>query len=86
MSLNYLSAYVTEVAGLPQTAAQKYLLDLMENFPTLNSRCFTDRESGKVYPISDYEKYGKLLEYSSLQYSFLFDRKNCPYGFWTLEK
>ena len=86
MSLNYLSAFVTEVAGLPQTASQKYLLGLMEEFPTVNSRCFTDGESGKVYPVSDYEKYGGLLEYSSLQYSFLFDRKNCPYEFWTLEK
>ena len=86
MSLNYLSAYVTDVAGLPQTAAQKYLLGLMEEYPTVNARCFSVEETGKVYPVSDYQKYSGLLDYSTLQYSFLFDRKNCPYEFWTLEK
>ena len=86
MSANYLSAYVAEVAGLPRTAAQKYLLDLMKDFPTVNAKCFTEGESGKVYPVSDYQKFSELLDYSILQYSFLFDRKNCPYGFWTLDK
>ncbi len=86
MSANYLAAVMTKIAGVPQTASQKYLLDLMEKYPTINAKCFTDRASGKVFPVTDYKKFSDLLEYSTLQYSLLFDRKNCPYEFWSLEE
>ena len=84
MSPEYLSAAVVKAVGLPQTGAQKFLLDLAEDFPTLNGRAFTDTD-GTLKPINEYTKREGLLEYADLQYAYLFDRKNAPMEFWELK-
>ena len=85
MSLNYLSALLMDKAELPMTGAQKLALDLMKNFPVITGRCIKTKD-GKVYPVSDHVLYENLVEYSHLQYCYLFDSDNMPQGFWNLNK
>ncbi len=84
ISANYLSSVLTDVCGIPQTSSQKYLLDLMGEYPVINSRCFIN-SSGDISPISEYEDNRRLMEYSALQYNYLFDRSNMPEFFWSLK-
>lgn len=72
MSLNYLSAALMDTAGLPMTASQKMLADLMGEYPVLNGRCFIDSE-GKYHPVSDYGDHDALSRYAIMQYNYLFD-------------
>lgn len=83
ISINYLSALLTETAGLPMTAAQKYALELCEDYPVINSRCIISSD-GSLSPVSDYESINELCEYSYLQYAYLFDAENLPIAFWSL--
>lgn len=85
MSLNYLSAVLTDAAELPLTGAQKFSLELMEDFPVITGRCIIKRD-GKISPVSDYVLYDKPTDYSYLQYCYLFDSGNIPNGFWTLNE
>jgi len=85
MSLNYLSALLMDKAELPMTGAQKLALDLMKNFPVITGRCIKTKDC-KVYPVSDHVLYENLVEYSHLQYCYLFDSDNMPLGFWNLNK
>ena len=85
MSLNYLSAVLTDAAELPLTGAQKFSLVLMEDFPVITGRCIINSD-GKISPVSDYVLYDKPTDYSYLQYCYLFDGGNIPNGFWTLNE
>ncbi len=84
MSPGYLSAAVIDAAGIPETGAQKFLLDLSEKYRTVNARAFTD-EDGELKPLSEYPRREALLEYAQMQYAYLFDRKNAPLEFWKLK-
>ncbi|MBQ7474947.1 MAG: LTA synthase family protein [Clostridia bacterium] len=84
MSADYLAAVVADIGGIPKTASQKFLLDLMKEYPTVNAKAFTDSD-GTLRPISEYGERDALLDYARLQYAYLFDRKNAPIGFWELK-
>jgi hypothetical protein len=72
MSLNYLSGALMDTAGLPMTASQKMLAELMGEYPVLNGRCFIDSK-GKYHPVSDYGDHDALSRYAVMQYNYLFD-------------
>ncbi|MBR4662064.1 MAG: LTA synthase family protein, partial [Clostridia bacterium] len=84
MTPAYLSAAVLRSAGIPQTGEQKFLLELAEDYPTINARAFTDTD-GTLKPINEYASRKGLLEYAQIQYVYLFDRKNAPMEFWELK-
>jgi len=77
ISVNYLSSYLLEQAGLPQTAYNKYLLDLSQEMPILNKQgVMTD--TGAYYtlddPINPY--YNDLENYQDILYNNIFDNDN----------
>ena len=84
VSLNYLSTLLTEAAGLPQTAAQKQLSDIMKSYPVVTGRCIID-STGKISPVSDYENHSELSEYAVIQYNYLFDSGDMVKDFFSLK-
>ncbi len=83
ISLNYLSTVLMETANLPMTASQKMLSGLMEKYPIITGRCIID-VNGTTYPVIDYTFSKDLVEYAKIQYSYMFDEKNLPKGYYTL--
>jgi len=76
LSANYLSSLVLETAGVKLTEYNKYLLNLMETLPVINTVGYIDKD-GNYYRWSDSSPYTKLLdEYEKIQYNNIFDRKN----------
>lgn len=70
-SLNYLAANVLELAGIPTTAYQNYLLKLEESYPAISAICVRKSE-GTVTNAT--EEKDNLNDYQILQYYQLFDR------------
>ena len=88
LSLNYLSAYLTEVAGLPQTGYQQYLKDLWQELPIVNTVGYVDGEGNWVHT-SDAENLSPtaqttLDEYKRVLYNNIFDKGRRPSDFFTL--
>lgn len=83
ISLNYLAALLMDVCGLEKTAAQKYQLELMQDYPVISSQCIMDGEKN-IQSIDEYEQYPALTDYSILQYNFLLDKQNRLERFWNL--
>lgn len=83
ISLNYLAAMLMDVCGLEKTAAQKYQLELMQEYPVVTSQCIMDA-AGEIRSIYDYEQYPALTDYAKLQYNFLLDKRNRLEPFWNL--
>ena len=85
---NYLSAYLTEVAGLPQTGYQQYLKDLWQELPIVNTVGYVDGEGNWVHT-SDEENLSPtaqtaLDEYKRVLYNNIFDKGRRPSDFFTL--
>ena len=76
MSANYLGAKVMELAGLPLSSYQSFLLDMSETIPAINALGFMDA-SGDWHYLDDVTAEQKELisRYEQLQYYFLFDQK-----------
>ncbi len=78
ISLNYLSSYVYEAAGLPLPPYNQFLSDMEEAIPAINANGFYSREEDRYLPFdmaSGEEK--KWLEmYEQLQYNALFDKEH----------
>ena len=83
ISLNYLAALLMDVCGLEKTAAQKYQLELMRDYPVISSQCVMDA-AGEISASYDYEQYPALTDYAKLQYNFLLDKRNRLESFWNL--
>lgn len=83
ISLNYLAAMLMDVCGLEKTAAQKYQLELMREYPVVTSQCVMDG-AGEFSSIYDYGQYPTLNDYAKLQYNFLLDKRNRLESFWNL--
>ena len=83
ISLNYLAAMLMDVCGLEKTAAQKYQLELMRDYPVISSQCVMDA-AGEISASYDYEQYPALTDYAKLQYNFLLDKRNRLESFWNL--
>ena len=77
-SLNYLSSYVYEVAGIPLPTYNKFLSELEEKIPSINANGFYSLESKSFMPFNEASKNEKewLLKYEQLQYNSLFDLEN----------
>ena len=83
-SINYLSTLLTEAAGLPQTASQKFLSSIRDKYPVITGRCIID-STGTVTPVSDYESFPELYDYALMQYNYLFDKNHRVSEYFTLK-
>lgn len=74
-SLNYLSTYVYEVAGLPLPAWNQFLADMAGSIPAINSQGFYSAAAGCYLPFDQAsaaeQRY--LADYRILQYNSLWD-------------
>lgn len=75
-SLNYLSNYVYKVAGIELPAYNKFLKDVQEQIPAMNSWGFYSTAHHKFlnYNYADGKEKEKLTEYKMLQYNSIFDK------------
>ena len=76
-SANYMQSIVMETAGISLTGFQKYLIDLREDIPWINSVGYRGAD-GKYYNVNDTESpyYERIQEYKILEYNYLFGRNN----------
>ena len=73
LSVNYLSSYVLDIAGVKLTSYNKYLLELSKTLPVIDTVGYIDAENN-YYRWSAESKYTKLLqEYEKIQYNNIFD-------------
>lgn len=74
-SLNYLSTYVYEAAGIPLPAYNRFLADMAQTIPAINSRGFYSNASGcyLTFEEASAEEQRWLAEYRMLQYNSLWD-------------
>ncbi len=76
LSVNYLSSLVLKTAGVQLTEYNKYLLELSETLPVINTVGYIDKDDN-YYKWSDVSPYTELLgEYEKLQYNCIFDAEN----------
>lgn len=76
-SLNYLSTLALERAGLPLPAYNRFLKDMMEEVPAINSRGYYSAEEGRFQYLTDAkgEEASRINQYEILQYNNMFDRE-----------
>ncbi len=76
LSSNYLSSLLLKTAGLPMTDYNRYLLQLSETLPVINTVGYIDAE-GEYYDWNESSPYSGLLEqYRRIQYNMLLDTDN----------
>ena len=77
-SVNYLSTYVYENAGLPLPPYNRFLKEMEQVVPAINAYGFYSKETNSFLPLSKGNKEEKmwLKYYKHLQYNNLFDPKN----------
>lgn len=77
-SLNFLSNYVYEAAGLPLPAYNAFLKDVQEIIPAMNAFGYYSKTKNEFIPYEEAEgKEAEMLElYQILQYNSLFDEEN----------
>lgn len=77
-SLNYLSSYVYDIAGISLPPYNQFLQKMEEAIPSINANGFYSLSTGHYLPFDEAtEDEQSLLElYEILQYNSLFDAKN----------
>ncbi len=76
LSVNYLSSLLLKTAGVQLTEYNKYLLNLSEKIPVINTVGYIDK-NGNYYKWSDVSPYTKLInQYEKIQYNCIFDYDN----------
>lgn len=76
LSVNYLSSYVLDAAGVKLTNFNKYLLKLSESLPVIDTVGYIDNQ-GNYYKWSDASEYSEIIsEYERVQYNNIFDPEN----------
>lgn len=77
-SLNYLSNYVYDVAGIPLPPFNRFLLEAQKDIPSMNSLgYYSKKQNNFVEYKSAQDKERKILqEYRMLYYNSLHDKKN----------
>lgn len=74
MSANYLGAYLIEKLGLPMTGFQKYLLEMKEEYPVINTVGMIDKDGDHISYQELSEKEEKILKkYDTIIYNYMFD-------------
>ena len=88
LSLNYLSALLMDTADLPMTGYQKYLLDLWQTVPVVNTVGARDAEGAwhGEHEALPPETEAAVEEYQMLLYNNVFDKSDRVEGFFTLEE
>lgn len=74
-SANYLAALLCKKAGIPLSAYQNYLCDLMTDYPVLTAGHYSD-STGKYYDTSDAKQLEELKNYGMISYNIVTDTKN----------
>jgi phosphoglycerol transferase MdoB-like AlkP superfamily enzyme len=76
-SLNYLSTYVYEAAGISMPAYNRFLADMETHIPAINANGFYSKNAQGYLPFSEASAEEKvwLQRYEQLQYNSLFDQK-----------
>lgn len=77
-SLNYLSTYVYDVAGIALPPYNKFLRDMEKTIPSINANGYYSLTEGNYLPFDEASgEEQKWLElYDILQYNSIFDKKN----------
>ena len=77
-SLDYLSTMALERAGIELPAYNKFLADMQEVVPAINSRGYYSKSKGCYQHIDEAEGEEKewIEKYHMLQYNSMFDKKN----------
>ena len=77
-SLNYLSTYVFEAAGIDLPPYNRFLKQIEQGIPAINSLGYYSEEQKAFIPIDEAQGKEKdtLAEYQMLEYNNLFDKKN----------
>lgn len=75
ISINYLSTFLCQELGLPMTGFQKYLTNLYQEFPVINSVCVVDKDNQYLdkNTLTGTQKEA-FDEYSILIYNYMFDK------------
>ena len=86
-SINYLSNYLLETAGLPLAPYNRFLKQVQEKIPALNVFGYYSLDEGRFLKIEEAEGAEKeaLLEYEMLQYNATHDAKNRSEVFFPLD-
>lgn len=86
LSVNYLSSYMLEIAGVNMPVYNEYLLALSRQLPVINSIGYIDI-NGQYYEKDDVSVYTPLLEgYEKVAYNLLFDDDNRKNNLFTLSQ
>lgn len=73
LSSNYLASYVLQVAGVPMTDYNRYLLKLSETLPVIDTAGYIDA-AGNYYKNGEESDYSALLDgYKKVIYNLVFD-------------
>ena len=85
LSVNYLSSYVLDIAGVELTEYNKYLLKLSETLPVIDTVGYIDANN-TYYRWSDNSEYKQILsEYEKIQYNNIFDYEHTDNNIFYLE-
>lgn len=76
-SLNYLSNYMYEAAGMELPAYNQYLASINKELPCMNSAGYYSKEAGcfKTYEEAEGEEAARLNEYHQFVYNCMFDKE-----------
>lgn len=85
-SLNYLQSILFDAADLPMTGYQKYLLDLMQDIPAINSYGYWGADNA-FYTLDDETSpyYDELMNYKYILYNTIFTPAKRLDGFFELQ-
>ena len=85
-SLNYLSAYVYDAAGIPLPPYSRFLRDLEQEIPAMNRRGYysAENQEWQSYDGAENETYKNLWQYHCLVYHSLFDYEHLSSVFFPL--
>ena len=85
ISSNYLSTLLLKTAGLPLSDYDKYLDELYEKLPIIDSVGYKDAD-GNYYSYNEESEYDELLDdYEKVQYNNLIDAENRIDSLYTIE-
>lgn len=86
-SVNYLSNFIFEAAGIELSAYQQFLEDVREKIPAINALGYYSLEKNALAELDEMTDEEKELieKYSYLQYNGMFDVENCSKEFFSIE-
>lgn len=86
-SINYLSLYLMEAAGLPLSAYQQFLCDIQNTIPAINSFGYYSLSNQRFMQLDEAEGDEKrsILKYQQLQYNAMFDTQNQSHVFFGVQ-